>query len=109
MFEGIKRRRPKKFVFYETEDIYARFRTKLIFEGIKQSQFFRQIVMALIEDDKHIREWLDANPKCKVKKRTKTIRKSEDRKIQKEAENFNFDGINVDEIFDIIADEDKDD
>ena len=36
----IKRRRPKKFVFYETEDNYARFRTKLIYEGIKQDIVF---------------------------------------------------------------------
>ena len=109
MNEGIKRRRPKKFVFYETEDVYAKFRAKLVFEGIKQSQFFRQIVHALIQDDKHIREWLDNNPTCKVRKRSKIIRKSEDRKIAKEAKNFNFDGINVDEIFDIIAEEEKDD
>ena len=104
----VKRKRPKKFVFYESEDNYAKFRTKLIYEGIKQTTFFRELVLSFLEDNKHLRAWIEENPKCKVKKRSKKIKVSEDRKMDKEAKAFNFDGINVDEIFDIIADEDKD-
>ena len=108
MNEGIKRRRPKKFVFYETEDNYARFRTKLIYEGIKQTTFFRELVLSFLQDIKHFRAWIEENPKCKVKKHTVKVKRLEDKRIERERKAFNFDGIDVDEIFDIIADEDKD-
>ena len=105
----VKRNRQKKFVFYQSEDTYAKFRTKLVYENMKQAAFFREIILSFLEDDKHLRAWIDENPRCKVKKRTKKVRARENKRIAQEEKDFNFNGINVDEIFDIIADEDKDD
>lgn len=105
----VKRKRPKKFVFYESEDNYAKFRVKLIEDKLKQTTFFRELVKSYLEDNTHLRAWIDENPACKVKGRSKKIKAQEDKKIKKEAENFNFDGIDLDKIFDIIAEEEKDD
>jgi hypothetical protein len=97
----------KKIVFYDDDHTHAQLRIKFIADGIKQATFFKDIIRAYIDDDPHIRAWINNNPHCKISKRSMVKRKREDRKIEKEKQDFNMDGIDVQEIFDILAEEDK--
>jgi len=95
----------KKIVFYDTDHNHAKLRIKFIEDGIKQSTFFKELVNAYINDDPLIRQWIEANPHCKISKRSLKIRKREKKKIEEQKSNFNLDQQTVDEIFDILADE----
>ena len=95
----------KKFVFYDDDDTHARLIAKFMEDGLKQSKFFKAIVKAYIDDDPDIRRWIDNNPQHKISKRSQRIRKREARKIELQNTNFNLEENQVDEIFDILADE----
>lgn len=97
----------KKIVFYDTEHNHAKLRIKFIEHGIKQKTFFREIVQAMINDDKLLLDWLEKNPNCKIKKTSMRARKRQDKQIQKEAKAFNLAKEDLDEIFDIISEDDN--
>ena len=97
----------KKIVFYDDDHTHAQLRIKFIADGIKQATFFKDLVRAYINDDPNIRAWINSNPHCKVSKRSARIRRREDRKIEEQNTSFNLDQKDVQEIFDILAEEDK--
>lgn len=98
----------KKIVFYDDDHTHAQLRIKFIADGIKQATFFKDLIRAYIDDDQNIRAWINGNPHCKISKRSMRIRKKEDKKIQEERTSFNLDQKEIDEIFDILAREEKD-
>jgi hypothetical protein len=97
----------KKIVFYDDDHTHAQLRIKFIADGIKQATFFKDLIRAYIDDDPNIRAWINANPNCKISKRSMKLRLKEDKQIQEEKSNFNLDEKEVSEIFDILAEEDK--
>lgn len=97
----------KKIVFYDDDHTHAQLRIKFIADGIKQAAFFKDIVRAYIDDDPNIRAWINSNPNCKISKRSMKLRLKEDKKIQEETNSFNLNEQDVSEIFDILAEEDK--
>lgn len=97
----------KKIVFYDDDHTHAQLRIKFIADGIKQATFFKDLIRAYIDDDPNIRAWINANPSCKISKRSMKLRLKEDKQIQQEKSNFNLDEKDVSEIFDILAEEDK--
>jgi hypothetical protein len=99
----------KKYVFYEDDHTYAQFRIKLFEDGVKQSAFFKNIIKSYLQNDPNIRAWLESQPDCKISERAKRIRRREIKEADKELAKFNIEGIDVNELFDIIASEEKDD
>lgn len=97
----------KKIVFYDDDHTHAQLRIKFIADGIKQSTFFKDLIRAYIDEDPNIRAWINNNPHCKISKRSMKLRKREDKKIEEQITNFNLDQKDVQEIFDILAEEDK--
>jgi hypothetical protein len=97
----------KKIVFYDDDHTHAQLRIKFIADGIKQATFFKDLIRAYIDDDPNIRAWINANPNCKISKRSMKLRLKEDKQIQEEKSNLNLDEKEVNEIFDILAEEDK--
>ena len=95
----------KKFVFYDEDHVHAKLRVKFIEDNIKQATFFKELVKAYIDDDPHIKQWIENNPQCKVSKRSLKKKLRESAKIEKQRNEFNLDKDMVDEIFDILADE----
>lgn len=97
----------KKIVFYDDDHTHAQLRIKFIADGIKQATFFKDLIRAYIDDDPNIRAWINSNPHCKISVRSAKMRKREDKKIEEQKTNFNLDQNDVQEIFDILAEEDK--
>lgn len=97
----------KKIVFYDDDHTHAQLRIKFIADGIKQATFFKDLIRAYIDDDPNIRAWINANPHCKISKRSMKLRKREDKKIEEQQANLNLSQKEVNELFDILAEEDK--
>jgi hypothetical protein len=97
----------KKIVFYDDDHTHAQLRIKFMGDGIKQATFFQDIIRAYIDDDPNIRAWINNNPHCKISKRSMRMRKKEDKAIEQESNKLNLEQKELDELFDIIADEDK--
>jgi len=97
----------KRFVFYMTDDVHARFLVRLAEDGIKKTSLIRDFIEAYIADEPNIREWLMTDLSSKKSKRWLNNRKRELKKEALQKAQFNLDGQDVSEIFDILAEEDK--
>jgi LPS O-antigen subunit length determinant protein (WzzB/FepE family) len=97
----------KRFVFYMTDDVHARFLVRLTEDGIKKTSLIRDFIEAYIADDPKLREWLMTDLSSKKSAKWMAKRKRELKKEALQNTSFNLDGQDVSEIFDILADEDK--
>jgi LPS O-antigen subunit length determinant protein (WzzB/FepE family) len=97
----------KRFVFYMTDDVHARFLVRLTEDGIKKTSLIRDFIEAYIANDPKLREWLMTDLSSKKSAKWMAKRKRELKKEALQNTSFNLDGQDVSEIFDILADEDK--
>lgn len=95
----------KKYVFYDHDHLHAKLIVKLMEDGIKQGILFREFLKAYSEDNPDIRKWVENNPNMKISNRSIAKRKMQQRKLELINKKFNLDQKEVDEIFDILADE----
>ena len=96
----------KRIVFTENDNRHAQFMMKLREVGITQSKFFRLIITGFIEGDTRLFNFISENSgqsKTKVQK----IKKLRD-KGKKLMEDLAFDDTEIDNIFDLIAEEHPD-
>lgn len=98
-------KRKKKFVFYDVDHLHAKLLLKFMEDGIKQAQFFKELIKAYVDDNPHIRKWIEENKVVRISDRSMKKRKREKRLVEKQEKEFNLDQQTVDEIFDILADE----
>ena len=97
-------------MFYDTEKRQADFRIRLEYDGFNQSTFFRAILTGYLDKDHNILSYLD---KYKQENSMQGInkRKSNERlyaKGEKTKRIFNLKNNEIDDIFDIIAEEHPD-
>ena len=97
----------KRFVFYMTDDLHARFLVRLTEDGIKKTSLIRDFIEAYIADEPNLREWLMTDLSSKKSARWMYKRKRELKKEALQKAAFNLDGQDVSEIFDILAEEEK--
>ena len=93
----------KRIVFTENDHRHAQLVVKLKMDGMTQSKFFRQLITGYLQDDERIRSYvLDHSDlsKLKIKKSKKLIK--EGKKI---ASDLGLDNEQVEDIFDMIAEE----
>ena len=93
----------KRIVFTENDHRHVKFLMKLKAVGLTQSKFFRYIITGLINDDSRIHEFIEDISDVSIKKKTKS------KKLREAGENklndFGLNNSEVENIFDIIAEE----
>jgi hypothetical protein len=89
----------KKIIFKDTAQRHVELKTKLQYDGMTQSKFFKMCVTAYLQDEENMRDMIEA-----VRKK-----KSFDKKIQKDIKeakknkkDFNLDEMELENIFDAI-------
>ena len=96
----------KKIVFGDTDKRHADLRIRLHVDELKQGEFFRAIVSGYIDQDEDLLKFLDKY-KSQAKIRKRILYKSYEK--AKETKNkFGLSEEEVENIFDIIAEEDED-
>ena len=93
----------KKFVFYITDDVHARFIIKMQELNLKKTSLIRDFIEAVINEDPNLMAWLEGDLSSKISKRSLAIRKRENKKAALQNAKFNLDNKDVSEIFDILA------
>lgn len=103
-------RERKKFMFYDTGKRQTDLRIRLRYDGMNQSQFFRVMISGYLEKDELIMEYLDNHKKQhqiqSIPKRKKSMKLIE--KGKENEKNFGLSDLDVENIFDIIAEEHPD-
>ena len=96
----------KKFCFEDTDKRYADFRIRLHVDELRQGEFFRAIITGYIEQDENLLKFID---KYKSQPQTRrTILKKTYDKAKKTKSDFLLSQEEVENIFDLIAEENED-
>ena len=100
----------KKIMFYETEKLQADFRIRLRYDGMNQSHFFRAMITGYLEKDPDLLLYLD---KHKSRYQVQGIKKRDTmRRMYKDGDEtkkqFGLNENEIDNIFDLIAEEHPD-
>ncbi len=93
----------KRIVFTESEHKHAQLIVKLKMDGMTQAKFFRQLITGYLEDDERVRGYVIDHSDLSLKKKAKTrhlIKKGESTVSE-----LNLDNEQVEDIFDLIAEE----
>jgi len=103
-------RERKKFMFYDTEKRQVDLRVRLRYDGLNQSEFFRAMITGYLEKDELIMEYMDRYKKKYEKQGKRKREKSKNLIVAgKELEKqFALNSDDIENIFDIIAEENPD-
>jgi hypothetical protein len=100
--------RDKKVIFYINEDLHARLRAQLYYDRLSQSKFINKIITAYLDNNPHIRSFLND---IKIEKQTKKSKKNiikDFKERQQIIDDFALDKEEVENIFDILERENPD-
>ncbi len=97
----------KRIVFTDNDHRHAKLLVRLRYDGLTQSDFFRQVITGYIEGDERIQEFIDDVKKQSLKKKaqSKRLRAQGQQQVQDLAlgdENL------IEDLFDLIAEEHPD-
>tara|TARA_B100000287_G_C20364377_1_gene675127 strand:- start:317 stop:646 length:330 start_codon:yes stop_codon:yes gene_type:complete len=93
----------KRIVFTDTDHRHAQLVVKLRNDGITQAKFFRALITGYLEEDQRLQDFIRENGSLSIQRRKKT-RKLED-KGKKITQELGLDSEQVEDLFDIIAQE----
>jgi hypothetical protein len=100
----------KKIMFYDTAKRRTDLNIKLKYDNLKQSEFFRMMITGYLDCDPHIlsfvvesKEEMEIHNVAKRRKSKALRKKSEETK-----KNFSLDDSDIEDLFDIIAEEHPD-
>jgi transcription termination factor NusB len=96
----------KKVIFEDTDKRHADLKIRLYNDGLKQGEFFRAIVSGYLEKDEDLLKFLEkykSQSKTRMEKVNKMLREG-----NKTKKIFSLDPEEIENIFDIIAEENKD-
>mgnify|MGYP003111914866 FL=1 len=100
----------KRVIFSDTPIRHAQLRIRLDYDGFSQSEFFRCLITGYLNKDQNLMQYID-----KYKKAGKTQSKRNLKYIQKDNENaqdlmkqFGIEDNELEDIFDLIAEEHPD-
>ena len=97
----------KKFTFYAKDELHAKFKIRMKYHSMSQSEFLRACVEAAVEKDPMMELFID-DYKEKNNKQSKSQRVKVKKDLEKSEEILNdlgIDGGDIEDIFDIIAKE----
>ena len=100
----------KKFMFYDTGKRQADLRIRLRHDGLNQSEFFRAMITGYLEKDELMMEYVDKYKKRYEKQGKRKRNKSRNlvaagKELEKQ---FALNNDDIEDIFDIIAEEHPD-
>ena len=96
----------KKIVFEDTDKRYADLRIRLHVDELRQGEFFRAVVTAYIEQDEDFLNFLDKyKNQSKIRKK---ILKQTYAKAKENKSDFRLSDEEIENIFDMIAEENED-
>ena len=95
----------KKFVLVDYDHLHAKLTVKLMEDGIKYAILMREFLKAYTNDNDYIREWIENNPQIKISERSMKKRRAQQKRIALQETKFNLEQKEIDDIFDILADE----
>ena len=97
----------KKFTFYAKDALHAQFKLRMQYHSLTQSEFLRACVQAVVEKDPMMEMFIDhykeENNKQSKKQRSQIKKDSE--KSREILNDFGLGDGDIDNIFDIIAEE----
>ncbi len=96
----------KRIVFTDTDHRHAQLLIRLRHDGMTQAQFFRSIITGYIEGDVHICQFINQTKPQSLKRKAKS--KKDVAKGQKTVAELGLDENQIENIFDLIAEEHPD-
>ena len=93
----------KRIVFTENDHRHVKLLMKLKADGLTQSKFFRCLITGYIDGDVRIHEYIDEVGGLSIKRRNKSKKLREEG--MKKLSDFSLDDGEIENIFDIIAEE----
>tara|TARA_R110000824_G_scaffold73668_1_gene187576 strand:+ start:1500 stop:1829 length:330 start_codon:yes stop_codon:yes gene_type:complete len=97
----------KRIVFTENDHRHAQLVTRLRYDGLTQSDFFRSIVTGYIQRDERVAEFVDDIKQQSEKRKRKSKKLRTEGKNNAHALGLSDEQL-IDDIFDIIAEEHPD-
>ena len=100
----------KTIVFYIDEDTHARLRIQLRYDRLTQTMFFNFLIKGYLENNKHIRDYMDfiIAERTKIYKRNIKTRKNDRKEESETIEDFALNEEDIKNIFDILERENPD-
>ena len=93
----------KRIVFTDDDHRHAQLLTRLRYDGLTQSQFFRLIVGGYIDGDVRIQDFVDEHRSQSIKR--KSLSKKLKNKGKTTSTELGLDKNSIEDIFDLIAEE----
>ena len=93
----------KRIVFTDTEHRHAKLIIRLRHDGLRQSEFFRNIITGYIDGNEHIQEFVDSFKPQSIKRKSKS--RKDIASGTKLASRLALDEDQIENIFDLIAEE----
>lgn len=96
----------KKIVFTDNDHRHAQLIIRLKHDDLRQSQFFRSLITGYLEQDERILSFIDEVKNQSVKKKTKSTKlRQKGKQLLTET---GFSNEQIDDLFDLIAEEHPD-
>ena len=93
----------KRIVFTDTDHRHAQLVIKLRNDGITQAKFFRSLITGYLEEDQRLQDFIRDSGSLSIQKRKKT--RQLENKGKKIVHELGLDDEQVEDLFDIIAEE----
>jgi hypothetical protein len=105
-----KVKKNKKIVFDDTDTRHAKLKIRLQHDGLSQAEFFRAFVTGYIEKDKDVTRFINRYKTENKTQSKKSIKKTQTdlEKGQDKMEKFGFFDGELEDIFDLIAEQHPD-
>jgi len=98
----------KKYTFYISDLAHADMRLKLRYDNMPQATFFKLLIKSYIEDNQHMRELIKEVNSSKISKRSLKKMNKDQKIAQKDEDFFGLSEEEVEDIYDQIELDDKD-
>jgi len=100
----------KTLLFSIDEDTHARLRIQLRYDRLTQTMFFNFIIKGYLENNKHVRDYMDfiIAERTKIYKRNVKTREDDRKKESETIEDFALNEDEIKNIFDILERENPD-
>ena len=100
----------KKIIFDDTDNRHAKLKIRLQYDGLTQTEFFRAMVTGYIEKNSSLVDYIQKYKQENKKQSKKAIKRTQDdlEKGQEMMEKFGIANGEIEDIFDLIANEHPD-
>lgn len=98
----------KELVITIEEDLHARLKIALFYDRLGQSQFMRHIINGYLDNNPHLRAFINEVLESKLSVAKKRNRKKDSLEVEETNKNFALDEDDIENIFDLIERENPD-